>query len=160
MVDSAIERPNILFPLLLFTSNCLFVLRICNIRTIETLKPCVLPEHNGLFVRVITSFSYVINKILDVSHTNFTLFVFLFCFFTLSKIYSYALTHTHISNCRSTSTLDPIDTGSAIAHYDFENLIYQDEDEGEEDCEVPGELARLLQQEEGLYSPMKSQLRQ
>ena len=41
--------------------------------------------------------------------------------------------------------MDPIDNGSVIAHYDFENPIYQAEDEGEEDCEVPGELARLLQ---------------
>ena len=51
-------------------------------------------------------------------------------------------------NCRSISTLDPIDNNFAIANYDFENPIYQAEDEGEEDCEVPGELARLLQQEE------------
>ena len=41
--------------------------------------------------------------------------------------------------------MDPIDNDSAIANYDFENLIYQVEDEGEEDCEVPGELSRLLQ---------------
>ena len=38
--------------------------------------------------------------------------------------------------------------GSAMAFCDSENLIYQAEDEGEEDCEVPGELSRLLQQEE------------
>ena len=37
-----------------------------------------------------------------------------------------------------------IDNDSAIAAYDFENPIYQAEDEGEEDCEIPGELARLL----------------
>ena len=36
---------------------------------------------------------------------------------------------------------------SVMAFCDSENLIYQAEDEGEEDCEVPGELARLLQQE-------------
>ena len=49
--------------------------------------------------------------------------------------------------------MDPIDNGSAIAHYDFENPINQAEDEGEEDCEVLGELARLLQQEERAIQP-------
>ena len=66
---------------------------------------------------------------------------------------NYALTPTHISNCRSTPTLDPIDNGSAISNYDFENPIYQVEDEGEEDCEVPGEFARLLEQEERAIQP-------
>ena len=42
---------------------------------------------------------------------------------------------------------------SAMAYCDFENPIYQAEDEGEEDCEVPGELARLLQQEERTIQP-------
>ena len=37
---------------------------------------------------------------------------------------------------------------TAMDFCDSENLIYQAEDEGEEDCEVPGELARLLQQED------------
>ena len=36
----------------------------------------------------------------------------------------------------------------SMAFCDSENLIYQAEDEGEEDCEVLGELVRLLQQEE------------
>ena len=52
------------------------------------------------------------------------------------------------SNCRSISTLDPIDNSSAIASYNFENPINQAEEEGEEDCEIPGKLARLLVQEE------------
>ena len=39
----------------------------------------------------------------------------------------------------------PIDNDSATSSYDFENTINQVEDEGEDDCEVPGELARLLQ---------------
>ena len=43
--------------------------------------------------------------------------------------------------------------GSAITNYNFENLIYQAEDEGEEDCEVLGELARLLQSEEMTIQP-------
>ena len=41
-----------------------------------------------------------------------------------------------------------MDNGSAMAFCDSKNLIYQAEDEGEENCEVPGELARLLQQED------------
>ncbi|KAI5390749.1 hypothetical protein KIW84_075879 [Lathyrus oleraceus] len=43
--------------------------------------------------------------------------------------------------------MDPVDNSSATVHYDFENPIYQAEDGSEEDCEVPGELARLLQEE-------------
>ena len=46
------------------------------------------------------------------------------------------------------STLDPIDNNSTTASYDFENPINQAEDEGEDDYKVPGELARLLLQEE------------
>ena len=34
---------------------------------------------------------------------------------------------------------------TAMAFSDSEDLIYQDEYEGEEDCEVPVELARILQ---------------
>ena len=37
--------------------------------------------------------------------------------------------------------------------YDFENPINLAEDEGEDDCEVPGELARLLLQEERAIQP-------
>ena len=59
--------------------------------------------------------------------------------------------HTHI--CRSISTPDLIDNNSAIAIYDFEHPIYQAEDEGEEDCEILGELARLLMQEEKVIQP-------
>ena len=75
-----------------------------------------------------------------------------FSAFTLLKQLC-SLTHTHISNCRSISTLDPIGNGSAIANYDFENTIYRAEDEGENDCQVPGELARLLQQDERAIQP-------
>ena len=60
-------------------------------------------------------------------------------------------THTHI--CRSTSTLNLIDNNSAIVVYDFENPIYQAKDKGEEDCEIPGELSRLLIQEEKAIQP-------
>ena len=83
--------------------------------------------------------------------TNFVLLVFLFCFSFYQN--SYALTHNHVSYCRSISTLDPIDNNSATASYDFENLTNQAENEGEDDCEVPGELARVLQQEQRVIQP-------
>ena len=68
---------------------------------------------------------------------------------------SYALTHTHVSKCRSTYAQDPKGNDSSMAYHDIENSIYQVEDEGEEHCEVPGELARLLQQEERTIQPQE-----
>ena len=49
--------------------------------------------------------------------------------------------------------MDPIDNGSAISSYDFEHPINWAEDEGEEDYEIPGELARLLMEEEKAIQP-------
>ena len=51
------------------------------------------------------------------------------------------------------STLDIVDNDYAISAYDFKNLIYQVEDEGEEDYEIPGELSRLLIQEAKTIQP-------
>ena len=51
------------------------------------------------------------------------------------------------------STLDPFDNNYVISNYDFEKPIYQAEDEGEKDCEIPGEHARLLMQEERAIQP-------
>ena len=42
---------------------------------------------------------------------------------------------------------------TTMAFSDSEDPIYQAEYEGEEDCEVPGELTRLLQQEERAIHP-------
>ena len=42
---------------------------------------------------------------------------------------------------------------SALAFGDSEKLVNHAENEGDEDCEVPGELARLLQQEERAILP-------
>src|SRR3954467_1120276 len=61
-------------------------------------------------------------------------------------------THPH-NKCRFTFTLDPVDNESAITSHDFENPIYQTEEESEEDYEVPRELARLLEQEEKTIQP-------
>src|SRR4051812_48325817 len=63
---------------------------------------------------------------------------------------SYTLTYLP---CRFTYTLDPVNNDSAIARHDFENPIYQTEDEREEDFEVPRELARLLEQENKTIQP-------
>src|ERR1043165_9171211 len=68
-----------------------------------------------------------------------------FTFITPSKGYVF-LTHTHVIHCRITPNL--VNNSYASAKYDFDNPIYQAEDESEEDCEVPGELVRLLQQED------------
>ena len=46
-----------------------------------------------------------------------------------------------------------VDNDSTIATYDFENMIYQAEDEGEEDYEIPGEIVKLLVQEENAIQP-------
>ena len=64
-------------------------------------------------------------------------------------------THTHLY--RFQSTLDLTGNDSATASYDFENPINLAEDEGEDDCEVPGELARLLLQEERAILPPSNQ---
>ena len=45
-----------------------------------------------------------------------------------------------------------------MATYDFENPIYQADEEAEEDCEVPEELARLLRQEEKSIHPHEETL--
>ena len=91
-------------------------------------------------------------------NNNIGCFTFKFCALCFSFTYFIfkivvVLTHTHTLHCRSSSTLDLVDNNSAIAIYDFENPIYQSKDEGEEDCEVPGELSRLLQQEEREIQP-------
>ena len=49
--------------------------------------------------------------------------------------------------------MDLTSNDSATASYDFENPINQAKDEGEDDCEVPRELARLLLREERAIQP-------
>ena len=74
---------------------------------------------------------------------------FLLLHFQNSHVTLHAHTHIFIF----TSTPDLIDNNFAIAIYDFENPIYQDEEEGDEYCEILGELARLLLQEEKVIQP-------
>lgn len=45
-----------------------------------------------------------------------------------------------------------------MARYDFENPIFNAEEEFEEDSELPEELARLLRQEEKVIQPHEEQL--
>ena len=52
-----------------------------------------------------------------------------------------------------TPTTDYIGNDSVIAHYDFVNPIYQAEERSNEDCDLPEELARLLEQEEKVIQP-------
>ena len=66
-------------------------------------------------------------------------------------------THTHTHKCRIPSIPDPMGNDTAMAFSDSEDLIYQAEDEGKEDCEVPGELSRFLQQEERTIHPTRNQ---
>src|ERR1051325_11521821 len=89
---------------------------------------------------VICIFSF--NRIVGILHSIVSFFLLLYHPFKKLCV----LTHTHVIHCRITSNL--VDNSYAIAKYDFDNPIYQAEDEGEEDCELPGELVRLLQQEE------------
>ena len=60
----------------------------------------------------------------------YKLYALYFSFMFLLYQYSYALTHTHVSNCRSISTLDPADNNPSISSYDFESPINQAEDGG------------------------------
>jgi hypothetical protein len=53
---------------------------------------------------------------------------------------------------------DSIENSYVMAQYDFDNPIYQAEEESEEDCELPKELARLLKQEERVIQPHQEDL--
>ena len=93
------------------------------------------------------SFPYIINKSIG-RFLALQILRALFFFFILQNNY---FTHTHIY--RFTSILDPTDNDFITVGYDFENPINLAEDEGEDDCKVPGELARLLHQEERAIQP-------
>ena len=55
--------------------------------------------------------------------------------------------------------MDPFDNDFAITSYDFDNPINQAEEEGEEDCELPEELARMLRQEEKVIRPHQEEIK-
>ena len=61
-------------------------------------------------------------------------------------------------SCRCDSSPDLIDDNLVTPSYDFDKPIYLAEEEDEEDCELPGELARLLKQEEKVIQPHEEQV--
>ena len=96
------------------------------------------PGHRG---SICEGFLYVISIYHQSKHWTFFAFQILrslsfFIIYCKTAIF----THTHLY--RFQSTLDLTGNDSATASYDFENPINLAEDEGEDDCEVPGELAR------------------
>ena len=86
---------------------------------------------------------------MDVFRISNLVFPFFLSFFIYCK--TVIFTHTH--SYRFQSTLDLTGNDSATASYDFENSINLAEDEGKDDCEVPGELLRPLLQEERAIQP-------
>ena len=70
--------------------------------------------------------------------------VFLFTFYLFKG--GYPLHTPTLTKCRYPSTPDSMGNNSAMAFSDSEDLVNHAEYKGDEDCEVPGELARLLQQ--------------
>ena len=79
-------------------------------------------------------------KILDV-FSHYKSYAPFLPFFPL-HIFQNSCIYTHTHSYRFQSTLDLTDNNSATASYDFENPINLAEDEGEDDCEVPGEIGR------------------
>ena len=61
-------------------------------------------------------------------------------------------------SCRCDHSPDLIDNNPVPPSYDFDNPIYLAEEEDEEDCELPGELARLLKQEEKVIQPLEERV--
>ena len=89
--------------------------------------PC--PGHNGPSVKGLP-FSYAIHS-LNENIGRFCIQILrpLSFFYFTAFSNSHVTLHAHSHICKSTSTLDLDDNDSAIATYDFENPIYQAEDE-------------------------------
>ena len=96
------------------------------------------------------SFSYIMNKSIG-RFSHFKSCAPFLSLYIAKQLYLHTLTYTGFNPLWITGN------DSATASYDFENTINLAEDEGEDDCEVPGELARLLLQEERAIRRMKSQ---
>ena len=94
------------------------------------------------------SFSYIINQ--NIGRLLHFKILRSFSFFV---IYCKTAIFTHPHLYRFQSTLDLTGNDSSTASDNFENPINLAEDEGKDDCEVPGELARLLLQEERAIQP-------
>src|ERR1043165_6884696 len=118
------------------------------------LKPSALPGASWLVCEgYYLSFAYFHS----INSLDFCIQLCFSFFYFITPLKSYVfLTHTHMIHCKI--TLNLVDNNYAIAKYDFDNPIFQAEDEGEEDCEVPGELVRLLQQEDRVIQPHKESI--
>lgn len=85
---------------------------------------------------------------------------FVFLFFLFLKIkwqcFSLLLKNQKYFSRRLSSTTDSDSNDSAKVAHDFDSPIYQAEEEGDEDCDLPEELARLLRQEEKAIQPQES----
>ena len=113
------------------------------------------PRHKCPFVRVLIFHLHMpFNESWMFSHINFCVHFLSFAFYFFKG--GYTLTHTHTHKYRYSSIPDPMGNNTAITFSDSEDLVYQAEYEGGEYCEVPEELARLLQQEERLFCLTRS----
>jgi hypothetical protein len=79
--------------------------------------------------------------------------MFIFIFFLLICFVPALKKCMNQHSCRCDHSPDLIDNNPVAPLYDFDNPIYHAEEEGEEDCELPEELARLLKQEEKVIQP-------
>lgn len=59
-------------------------------------------------------------------------------------------------SCRPSLISDFNNNGSTMVTRDFDKPVYQAEEENDEDCDLPEELARLLRQEERVIQPQES----
>ena len=119
--------------------------------------PVSYPRHRGSICEGIqTVILYIMNENLG-RIFRIANIVFLFCLSFPLHNFQNSCIYTHTHSYRFQSILDLTGNDSATASYDFENPIKLAEDEGEDDCEVPGELARLYSRKRGSFSHTKSQ---
>jgi hypothetical protein len=83
------------------------------------------------------------------------MFVFIFLLICFAPVLKQCMNQ---HSCRCDHSPDLIDNNPVTPSYDFDNPIYHAEEEGEEDCELPEELARLLKQEEKVIQPHEEQV--
>lgn len=76
------------------------------------------------------------------------------CFFSkFSSFFSILIKNKSMNHKLCRFFLLSTDNDTAMIPYDFDNLIYHTDEDCEEDCELPEELARLLRQESKVIQP-------
>lgn len=65
-------------------------------------------------------------------------------------IFHFSISH-HLKRCRIINK--PVEPNDPTTSYNFDFLIYQVEEDVEEDCDTPDELARLLEHESKDHQP-------